>query len=179
MHFTSVVPAGWAAFLAIAKVTLVSCICTSRKRIFKIRRCPSFSRNASVRFPTERRVAQEPELPGAPAVGTSQGHLSHITAKSKKLPENGVNYCLPKIVMMGEETQSWARPPYASSHRTVREAYFHVIDSRFFFSSGRDVCIQPICLPFVCSIVYYPKEQQIYFRFAQRWRQSSFPLSLD
>lgn len=83
----------------------------------------------------ESRAAREPELPGAPAVGTSLGHLSHITAKSKKLPENGVNYCLPKIVMKGEETQSWVRPPYASSHRELLEGpVFTLLTADFFFS---------------------------------------------
>lgn len=93
------------------------------------------------------RAAREPELPGAPAVGTSLGHLSHITAKSKKLSENGVNYCLPKIVMKGEETQSWVRPPYASSHRELLEGPVFTLLTADFFSAGRDILTQPtVCL---------------------------------
>lgn len=158
----------------------MSCICTCRKRIFKIRGVQVSPEMHLYDSPLrESRAAREPELPGAPAVGTSLGHLSHITAKSKKLPENGVNYCLPKIVMKGEETQSWVRPPYASSHRELLEGPVFTLLTADFFFLRKGHSHSTYCLPFVCSIVYHPKEQQIHLRFTQRCRQSSFPLSLD
>lgn len=86
--------------------------------------------------------------------GTRSGNIlrpsvSHHSQVKKKLPENGVNYCLPKIVMMGEETQSWARPPYASSHRELLEGPIFTLLTAdfFFFPSGRDILTQPtVCL---------------------------------
>lgn len=159
----------------------MSCICTCRKRIFKIRRCPSFSRNASVRFPTER----ESSGPGTRAPrGTRSGNIPRPSvshhSQVKKTSRKWCELLLTKNSNDGEETQSWARPPYASSHRELLEGpIFTLLTADFFFFLRKGHSHSTYCLPFVCSIVYHPKEQQIHFRSAQRWGQSSFSLSLD